>query len=535
VAIIGDKALLETERLHGVSGPIRFPTLASVVKFAATAAVLAMVADAVVAHAILWHNDPYWTYWVTDTFLIMTIFGVGTAVFGAGVWRGAALTAVQTLVLTTYYWSLSPIGLPAHAEWLDLKHTWVTGVPVHFGVYYLGYLTALWLWRRHLSATEPTGEVRADAGLALVTGGAIVAVVGLLQTVLLDEFPGLTWFIVRLVVLVPFILAWWSLAGRDGAAAVGGGIVAAILLTAYTHYLGPVGLPDADLRVIGQDPPPSPVHWLSYREEFLVILPITILVALAAFLLTSFWRGQRWTASGVSRPAMAVTGVSIVALLALGAVASGHTSTAAERASVTAAGQAAVEQGTYYQGELAPAQADLRLSAESRNTKNTPLPPHDQLDLVATIEHPNGARYEVTAGAAMVADPLGRWGTWSGVGYDRWQHGRSGVGTSLLPATRSEVAVYALAEVRADEQLIATDVPVHAMTTPDGGVELHVGDPASPVPALPDGHLRILWDAHEADVPGSPETARNLLGAGLLIALLALAVAAVRSKGEEWA
>ena len=56
------------------------------------------------------------------------------------------VTAVQTLILTTYYWSLSPIGLPSHPEWLDLQHTWVTGPPVHFGVYYLGYLVALWLW-----------------------------------------------------------------------------------------------------------------------------------------------------------------------------------------------------------------------------------------------------------------------------------------------------------------------------------------------------------------------------------------------------
>lgn len=76
--------------------------------------------------ALLWENDPYWTYWITKTFLIATVFGLGTAWLGMGIGRGAAITAVHTVVLTAYYWSLSPIGLPSHPEWLDLEHTWVT-------------------------------------------------------------------------------------------------------------------------------------------------------------------------------------------------------------------------------------------------------------------------------------------------------------------------------------------------------------------------------------------------------------------------
>jgi hypothetical protein len=127
---------------------LRFTSLGELIKFAVVAAVLAMLSDAVIGHALLWDNDPYWTYWVTDTFLIATVFGVGTALLGAGIARGALITIVQMLVLTTYYWSLSPIGLPSRSEWLDLEHTWLTGPPVHFGVYYLGYLVALWLWRR---------------------------------------------------------------------------------------------------------------------------------------------------------------------------------------------------------------------------------------------------------------------------------------------------------------------------------------------------------------------------------------------------
>jgi hypothetical protein len=508
----------------------RFSSMDTVVKFAATAALLAMVGDAVVAHALLWHNDPYWTYWVTDTFLITSIFGVGTAVFGAGVGRGAALTAVQTLVLTTYYWSLSPIGLPTHPEWLDLEHTWLTGLPVHFGVYYLGYLTALWLWRRRRSATESAGDVRADAGKAVATAGAIVAVTGMVQTIVLSEFPGVTWFIVRLVVLVPFTLAWWSLAGRDRGAAVGGGIVAGVLLTAYTHYLGPVGLPDTDLRLIAQDPPPSPVHWLSYQEEFFVIFPLTMLVAVIAFVVASLWRGQRWTPIGLSRPMQLGTVGSTVALVALGIVAAGYTSTADEQAAVVSVGQARIATGADVRGDLVPVDANLRLSAESRNTKYTPLPPHDRIDLTASITHEDGTRYDVNAAQAMVSDPLGRWGTWAGVGYDRWHQGRSGIGTSGLSAIRSSVAVNALGEVRADGKLVATGVPVRAMTVPGGGMELHVGDQASPLQSLPGGHLRVVWSERIEDHSDGPELARYVLGAGLLFALLGLAMSAVRRE-----
>src|SRR5437764_11355059 len=106
-------------------------------KFTAAVALLAILADATVGHALAWENDPYWTYWITKTFLIATIFGFGTAWFGIGVKQGASITVVHTVVLTVYYWSLSPIGLPGHPEWLDLEHTWVPGVPIHFGVIFL--------------------------------------------------------------------------------------------------------------------------------------------------------------------------------------------------------------------------------------------------------------------------------------------------------------------------------------------------------------------------------------------------------------
>jgi hypothetical protein len=512
--------------------PVRFTSLAELVKFAVVAAVLAMLFDAVIGHALLWDNDPYWTYWVTDTFLIITVFSVGTALLGAGIARGAVITVVQMLVLTTYYWSLSPIGLPSSAEWLDLEHTWLTGPPVHFGVYYLGYLVALWLWRRRVAVGDAArSEVAADVVRALVTAGGIVAVVGAAQTVALDEFPGVTWFVMRMVILVPFTLGWWALAGRDRAASVSGGLLAAFLLAAYGHYLAPVGLPDADLRVLAQDPPPADVHWLSYRHEFLVMGPILLVAAIAAYLGAARWRGERWTPLALSPASLGAAALALVLVVAAGFVAAGHVGPSDERVTVTSSGDARVESGPDYTGDLVAAEADLRFVLDQRNTKRTPLPPYDDVDLAATITR-DGTRYDVTAAEPMVRDAAGRFGTWGGVGYDRWHHGRSGEGTAQLDAVRSEVALYALGELRADGKLVATGLPLHALTT-GAGVELHVGDPATLVPALPDGHLRVVWDERSGDSPGAPERARYLLGGVVLLALLALALTAARAEGRR--
>ncbi|MDQ3823364.1 MAG: hypothetical protein M3321_09010, partial [Actinomycetota bacterium] len=150
-----------SERRSGVAGARGLAT------FTALVALLAILSDAAVGHALLWENDPYWTYWITKTFLIATVFGLGTAWLGTGVVRGAVISFVHTVVLTVYYWTLSPIGLPSHPDWLDLEHTWITGVPVHFAVIYLGYLVALWIWRRRPLDDAPAGR---DALAALAAG-----------------------------------------------------------------------------------------------------------------------------------------------------------------------------------------------------------------------------------------------------------------------------------------------------------------------------------------------------------------------------
>jgi hypothetical protein len=492
-------------------------TTRGVAKFTALVALLAILSDAAVGHALLWENDPYWTYWITKTFLIATVFGLGTAWLGTGVGRGAVIALAHTVILTVYYWTLSPIGLPSHPDWLDLEHTWITGVPVHFAVIYLGYLVALWLWRRRPLEEGAPGR---EALAALVAGVVIVVAAGALASLAVWDFPGVTWFIVRLLITVPFLILWWAAAGRDWPAAVGGAITLAFIWGAYGHFLSPSGLPDFPLRITSEAPPPADVEWLSYRELWLISFPIYLLVA-GAVLAAAVWVQTR----GPLRAAPAAAALVLVAAPLV--IAIPFADSGGDNASVEARGEAQVERGEWYSDDFAAAAAELTLSATDQGGRVTPLPPHDVLALDARIDHPDGETYEVVADKPLVDDPLGRHGTWWGVGIDEWHHGESGVGTERLPAVHSEVAVFAVGEVRRGGELLAAGVPVHVMTADGelpGRLELNVGDEQTPVPGLPDERLRVVWD----DYGGSAEkkSDRHLIGTAVLVILLGLALVA---------
>ncbi len=528
-----------------VSAPTREPervtSLRDLAKFTGLVGLFAIFSDAALGHALLWENDPYWTYWVTKTFLILTVFGLGTAWLGLGLARGAMITAVHTLVLTAYYWTFSPVGLPSQPQWLDLEHTWVTGLPVHFTVIYVGYVASLWLWQRRsmpqaLERRRDSAGVARDAGRALVIALGIVLVGGGLSSLALGDFPGVTWFLVRLLIAVPFLLAWWGLAGRDRIAAVFGGVTLALVFATYGHFVGPVGLPDFPLRIADQAPPEATVSWLSYREEWLISLPILLLVSVLAMLIAA--RGEevapasdrlRWVGAALS------AGVILIAL-GLGAAAFTKNDESGDPASLQASGSAAIERGDWYSGGFGRADAALQLRAYERNPRVTPLPPHDAVELVATVEHPDGTRYEIRADEPMVEDALGRHTTSGGVALHGWHHGASGIGTSKLPAVHSEVAVSAVGDVFANGRRVASGVPVHVMTTTKalplvpGRLELAVGDESSPVPALRHGHLRVVWEDFSGGAGQGPKRARNALGSGLLLGLAALGIVAVRRE-----
>jgi hypothetical protein len=490
-------------------------TAAEVARFTAITAVLAIFADAAVGHGLTWENDPYWTYWITKTFLIATIFGLGTAWFGICVGRGAMITAVHTIVLTVYYWTFSPIGLPSSPEWLDLEHTWVTGLPVHFGVIYLGYLVALWLWyRRGGRAADEESENRGTS--SLVTSAGIVVVSGGLASLFLGDFPGITWFLVRVLLTVPFLLWWWAWAGRDRTAAITGGIVLAFMWATYSQFLGPVGLPDTPLRILDASPPPATVEWLDYRQLWLVSFPVYVVTMVIALLAESA-RGAR----AMARPAAAMLALGAV-LLTLGMQSEQTLDQQGASATLSAAGPVQVEMGAYYSNEFEQGMGELSVDAEDMGARVTPLLPHDRFSLSASI---TGATddFVVTVEDPLVNHPLGEHTTWWGVGLDVEHHGDSGIGSDKLPSIKSELAAFGLGEVSVGGEIVATGVPVHLMTAesglPNGArLELDVGLEGVDVPGLPVGHLRILWSAYEAKID-KPHTAQYI-GGGLVLILL---------------
>lgn len=188
-----------------------------------------------------------------------------------------------------------------------------------------------------------------------------------------------------------------------------------------------------------------------------------------------------------------------------------------------------MERGQWYSGDFATTDADLTVVATDQGGRVTPLPPHDLVSVEARVTHPDGETYEIVADKPLVDDPLGRHGTWWGVGLDEWHHGESGVGSGRLPAIHSEIALFASGDVGRGGDLVAAGVPVHVMTADEGlpgRVELNVGDELTPVPGLPDEHLRVAWDDFTGG--GEKKSDRHVIGTAVLVILLALALVANR-------
>ena len=495
-------------------------TASQVAKFAALAALLAILADATIGHGLTWENDPYWTYWVTKTFLIATVIGLGTAWFGIGVGRGALIVLAHTLILTVYYWTLSPVGLPSSPDWLDLQHTWVTGAPIHFGVIYLGYLTALWIWRRRARLRAlPDMESRAFGLKVLVMSLLIVLVAGGLSNLALGEFTGATWYVVRILITVPFIMLWRTVVGRDRLSSVVGGITLALVWAAYSQFLGPVGLPDIhNLRIFAQSPPPAPAHWLSYNQLWLISFPIYVVTMVSLLLLGSYQNLKLNLLRPFIIAVLAIAAVTLIAALVIPDDDTGNI------ANIKSSGQTIVETGSFYSNQFQPGTGQISVYArDTGGGKVSPLPPHDELNIMSTIKS-GGHTFDIMAMDPMVDDPLGQFTTWWGVNFNAHHHGRSGIGTDKLPNITSPLAAFGMGDVKMDGQLVAAGVSIHVMTAQKGlphdkQLELDVGDSRmTPLPFIPSGHLRVLWNNYQGKIPNT--SAARYIGGDIVLAVL---------------
>jgi hypothetical protein len=476
----------------------------SLARFTLIVAFAAIFIDAAIGHGLTWENDPYWTYWITKTFLIATVFGLGTAWLGIGVGRGAIISAIHTLVLTIYYWTFSPIGLPSHPTWLDLEHTWITGLPIHFGVIYVGYLIALWVWRRDPSSVDRLVDARDVAWQSLVWGLVIVVVAGGLASLAVGDFPGVTWYLVRLLITVTFLLGWWSHFGRDALSGLIGATLLALVWATYGHFLGPSGLPDRPLRILDAGPPPAAVEWLGYRDLWLISLPVYLAVMIVVFAVAS---RRSETIAGVP---FGLTALVPVAILILALIFTDDTE--GVRATFSATGDVDV-------AEVGAGSGDIQIDAVDMGNRVSPLPPHDQLSIDAAFSS-GGRQYAVTVRQAMIEDPLGEESTWWGVAFDAdYREDDENFATELV--------AYGLGDVTVDGSQIAAGIPVEVIASEDTeyGMTLEVGTETSRMPGVESGVLVAQWRDFSGHAPHSARTWRYLGGGIVLLGMIAAGLA----------
>lgn len=462
--------------------------------------------DASIAHGLFWDNDPYWTYWITKSFLIATVFTIGTAFLGIGLWQGLAITAVHTLVLEVYYEWLAPVGLPQEPEWLDFNHLWTTGVPVHYLSILIGYLLALWIWRRNAGvarrdADAPAGGARGATLAALLATAGLLLLDGLLtQALLLGQFPGITYFVQHLLVGFVFVYAWLVYVGTSGAAWAVGALMLALLWTTYGMYLAPQGLPF--------DPP----RYLGYDALWLRTLPGDLVSALVVFFLLDRMRARR---------RLPTLPLAAIALLALG-VPDARAEPAKATASVAGHGMLVVGPNPVDMRSTVPLDGFLRLAVTEGGNRWSHVQNTDAMYVLSEFEA-HGARWRVEVDRTMPRHPLGSYTTWNGVVFDHEMHGDTGIGTAKLPKMKPDIALYGWAKVWRDGELIDPMAFTHVMVSsrpPMQGVMLEVETEEKALLGAPGGYLTAMW--HEVDalqMPRDEMKRRELLGWVALVLL----------------
>jgi hypothetical protein len=482
-------------------------------KFGILVGLGAIFIDAAVAHGLFWENDPYWTYWITKSFLIATVFTVGTAFIGIGVVQGLILTAVHTAILESYYEWLAPVGLPQQPEWLDDNHLWITGVPAHYLAILAGYLLALWIWRRGAQAegANPADERARTSPAALASSSLVATLIVLILSgiithgLLMGEFPGITYFVQHFLVGFVFIYVWSAYVGMGGAGWSVGALMLALVWASYGIYLGPVGLPNE-------------VHYLTHHQIWSRSFPGDLVAALLGLFVT------------VRLLPRVSPRLAAYALLPLALLAAPNESEAKPRglhASASASGEAHRVLGPNPVDLAAaqPANGTISIRVIEGGGRWSPVQGKDWVELAADFTAPDGS-YRVLADKVMPSHPLGKYTTWNGVALNHEMHGETGIGTSNLPLMTPDISLYGWGKVWRNGQLIAPMAPVHVMVTTKGampGVMLEVDTEDKMLAGVPDGYITVHWPA-VASLRMPRETLRNvrIMGWIGLIGLTAL-------------
>jgi hypothetical protein len=489
------------------------------IKFSLLTALGAIFIDAVIAHGLFWDNDPYWTYWITKTFLIASVFLFGTAFLGIGIRQGLILTAVHTLILEVYYQWLAPVGLPQEPEWLDFSHLWVSGIPAHYLAILTGYFLALWLWRLnhrppHMQKEAAAPPARAFVLYGLLAAVAVVVLDGIItQMLLLHDFPGITFFVQHLLTAFVFICAWAAYAGLGRASWLTGSLMLALLWVAYNMYLGPRGLPL------------HPPAYSDYQDLWVKSFPGALLSALLG-----------WPLAGklmkIGRNAAPFAALVIVCLLSLAGASPAAAQTADQSADGLKATAAASGDGVRISGpdpvnmeSSQPMTGDITIETIETGNRWSHVQNTDLMHVTANFTA-GGAAYHVTIDKPMPRHPLGKYTTWSGVVYNHEMHGDTGIGTGKLPRMRPEIALWGWAEVTRDGKVISRMAPAHVMVTTKGpmpGVMLEIDTEDKALIAEPDGYITVMW--HKIDslsLPTEQLRLRQIIGWAALIGMTLL-------------
>ena len=468
-------------------------------KFGLLVGLSAIFIDAVIAHGLFWENDPYWTYWITKSFLIATVFIAGTAFFGAGMVQGLILTAVHTAILEIYYEFLAPIGLPQEPQWLDDNHLYLTGIPVHYLAILCGYFIALWIWRRAGRADDRADRASGQpppAALAissLISAAVILILSGIITNgILFGEFPGITYFVQHLLIAFVFLYLWSAYVGMGGGGWIVGALMLSLTWACYAIYLGPLGLPEK-------------IVYLTNHQIWTRAFPGDFVAALLGLLIAN-----RLLPRLASRAVPAATAALAFVLLWP------EPSEAKPRglhAGASASGEAHQVVG--------PNPVDLRVAQPANGTitikvieggnRWSHVQARDGVELTADFMGPAG-RFRVVVDKAMPRHPLGLYTTWNGVALNHDMHGETGIGTAKLPLMKPEISLYGWGKVWRDGQLIAPMAPVHAMVSTKGpmpGIMLEVDTEDKLLRDVPGGYLTVHWPI-VASLRMPKETLRNV-------------------------